>query len=280
MPKPTISIVTPSYGQAAFLPAAVESVRAQRGGISVEHLVIDGGSTDGTVEYLREQPDVTWVSEPDRGQSHALNKGFAMARGGIIGWLNADDFYLDGAFQRVVEFMDANPDVAVVYGDCVFVDEAGSVVRAKIEHGFSRFVLRHYGCFIPSTATFFRRELFDRGLLFIEEDLHYVMDWDLFLRLESAGASFAYLPEPLAAFRWHADNKSLDDDRRLAERESIQLAAGVRPRARAGRKLTTRIARGVHLGMKLLSGGLASQAAWKRRAGEDMTWWPSGDSHE
>lgn len=268
-----ISIVTPSFGQAEYLEAALESVARQTFDGTIEHIIVDGGSTDGSVALLSSRHDVKWVSEPDRGQSDALNKGFALATGDIIGWLNADDFYLEGSLQAVADIFNRQPEVDVVYGDCAFVDGSGRLTRLKAEHSFSPFVLSYFGCYIPTTATFFRRRLLENGALRIQEEFHYVMDYDLFMHLGKAGATFAWLPQALAAFRWHDQNKSLDSTRRIAERMTVQDGYYIRPRSAWSRRLAYLVARGAHLMMKLTNGSLRRQRQWTVRKGESLQWW-------
>lgn len=271
MTVPRISVVTPSFRQAVYLPDCLDSVRGQS--VAHEHLVVDGGSADGTLDVLAARDDVRWTSAPDRGQSDALNKGFERCEGEVIGWLNADDFYLEGAFEKVMAVFDADPAVEVVYGDCLFVDAGGCVVRAKCEHGFDAPTLRHYGAYMPSTATFFRRGLRDRGLLTLDESCRYVMDLDLFMRLGAAGVAFGYVPDVLAAFRWHDSNQSLDDVGRIAERHRVQRALDRRPRPDWVYDLLHAAYRVRHVWLKALSGGLARQQAWMARRGEDVRWW-------
>ena len=273
---PSVSIVTPSYGQGRFIADALNSVRLQRYSGPIEHVVMDGGSTDGTVEVLERFEGVRWVSEKDEGQSDALNKGFAVATGQIVGWLNADDFYLEDALQAVVQAFAEHPEADVVYGDCVFVDSVGAAVRSKEEHGFDRTVLTYFGCYIPTTAAFFRHGLIDRGLLRLEPEFHYVMDYELFMRLAAADVGFHYVPRDLAAFRWHDENKSLDADKRRAERARVQDLNDVWPRSAFGRSIAEWLARGLHIALKATQGSLGRQRAWRRRVGEDLRWWERG----
>src|SRR6478672_10914946 len=116
--RPVLSIVTPCLNAAGTLAEALDSVRAEGLGERVEHLVVDGGSTDGTLDLLATREDVDWVSEPDRGLSHAMNKGIGRANGRFIGWLNADDYYLPGALRRVVELLEAHPEETWLTGPC------------------------------------------------------------------------------------------------------------------------------------------------------------------
>jgi GT2 family glycosyltransferase len=193
--RPLVSIVTPSYNHALYIRQTINSVLEQDYPWT-EHIVIDGGSTDGTVdilgEYGKRHPDrFRWVSEPDRGQSHAFNKGLALARGDIIGWQNSDDYYLPGAFSEAVRLFAQQPDVSVIYGDCRLVDGNGAYAGAWPTGPFDWNRLL-YSCFILNQATFFRKEaLLAAGGL--TEDLHQAMDFDLYLRL-SLTHRFRYCP--------------------------------------------------------------------------------------
>lgn len=222
-----ISIVTPSFNQAKFVGECLESVQSQ-GCSSVEHIVTDGVSTDGTVEILKRYSQgasyehLRWASEPDHGQSDALNKGFLMATGDIVGWLNSDDRYRPGCFQAVVEAFEKNPDVDILYGDYTWIDESGRVLRVRREIEFSRFVLSyHRVLYIPTTATFYRRRIFDEGNL-IDTQYHYAMDYEFFLRLAHKGYRFKHEPRLLADFRWHSNSKTgAHPEKQLAEHDMI-----------------------------------------------------------
>jgi glycosyltransferase involved in cell wall biosynthesis len=209
----SISIVTPSFNQASFIQEALESVSIQNYP-NYEHLVIDGMSTDGTVELLQNfqidkaSSGITWVSERDNGQSEALNKGFRQATGDIIGWLNADDRYRIGCFKHVAKAFEDNPDLDILYGDYRVVDEFGELIRIKAEIKFSAFVLfYHRVLYIPTTTTFFRRRVFEEGN-WINEDLQYVMDLEFFIRLAVKGYHFEHIPKLLADFRLQPDSKT------------------------------------------------------------------------
>jgi glycosyltransferase involved in cell wall biosynthesis len=217
------SVVTPSFNQGRFLSDCLQSVAAQRSAdIQVEHIVVDACSTDETIALLEARSDVLWTSEPDAGQTDAINKGFRRATGDWLMWLNADDYLLPGALEKVRVYALAHPDADVIFGDCLFVDEAGRTLREKREGSFDFNMLLFYGCYIPSTATFFRRDLIDRGLL-LDTQFKNCMDTDYFLRLAMSGARFKHLPELLAAFRWHDSNISTKfAERRQAERFQIQ----------------------------------------------------------
>lgn len=229
MNLPSISIVTPSLNQGSFLREAIESVRSQ-GYEACEHLVLDGGSTDGTVDLLASAasscPALRWRSEPDGGQSAALNEGFARASGEIVGWLNADDRYRPGCFEQVAKAFRDNPDADVLYGDYTFIDADGRHRALRREIDFSRFILRyHKVLYIPTAAAFFRRRVFEHGH-FLSPSLHYAMDVDFFLRLDQAGYRFFHLAALLADFRLHPSAKSAQfADRQRAEHRQVVLQA-------------------------------------------------------
>jgi glycosyltransferase involved in cell wall biosynthesis len=224
---PRISIVTPSYNQRAFIELALESVRSQNYA-SAEHIVVDGGSTDGTVEYLRSLSGkagwqhLRWISERDRGQSDALNKGFKMASGDIIGWLNSDDVYRSGCFAAITSAFENNRAVDILYGDTTWIDEKSNIIQVRREIEFSRFVLAyHRVLYIPTTSTFFRRRIFDDGN-WIDTRYDYAMDYEFFLRLTNAGYRFQHIPCLLADFRWHSESKSCSQsEKHLAEHDDI-----------------------------------------------------------
>lgn len=209
-----ISIVTPSFNQGRYLQEALESVRMQNHA-DVEHLVLDGASTDASVRILQSLddhpawPHVHWTSGPDGGQSEALNRGFAAATGDLVGWLNSDDRYRPGCFDRLLEAAETHPEVDVFYGDFTFMDEAGTIQRIRREIEFSRFILLyHRVLFIPTTSTFFRRRIFTDGH-FLRNDLHYAMDYEYFLRLAVEGYRFRHIPHLMADFRLHAESKTM-----------------------------------------------------------------------
>jgi glycosyltransferase involved in cell wall biosynthesis len=211
--NPLISIVTPSLNQVKFIGEALESVRRQSYR-NYEHLVIDGMSTDGTVDLLyrqvsnEQQSKIFWVSEVDSGQSGALNKGFRRAKGEIIGWLNSDDRYHADCFEHVVQSFRNNPDVDIIYGDYLVVDERGKMVEIRREIEFSAFVLHYHRIlYIPTTATFFRRRIFEEGT-WLDENLQYAMDLEFFIRLSELGYRFRHIRQILADFRLQSNSKT------------------------------------------------------------------------
>jgi len=176
-----VSIVTPSLNQGRYLRQAIESVRSQTHA-PIEHVVVDGGSTDGSLKILAGYDDVRWVSEPDLGQSHALNKGFALASGEVLGWLNADDAYEPDAVAQAVTAL-RETGAAVVYADVTRVD--GDGVNPRRIHSRPQFDLwteLNLGCGIYSPAVFFTRAAFETAGG-VDESLHMTMDYDLWLRI-------------------------------------------------------------------------------------------------
>ena len=203
---PLVSIVTPSYNQARFIEETILSVQGQTYP-SVEHIVVDGGSTDGTLEILTRHADaVTWISEPDRGQSDAINKGLGMARGEILAYLNSDDTYLPTALETAVATFAQHPAIVVVYGDSNIIDEDGRRLKPRAARPFD-FADLLMGNYIPQTSTFFRREVLQTVGLF-DVRLHYGMDYEYWLRV---GARYPegirYVPVALANCRRHPATK-------------------------------------------------------------------------
>jgi GT2 family glycosyltransferase len=227
MKLPSISIVTPSLNQGSFLGEALESVRSQSYA-ACEHLVLDGGSSDGTVDLLVSTAAITaglwWRSGPDGGQSAALNEGFGRASGDIVGWLNADDRYRSGCFEQVAKAFAEHPEIDVLYGDYTFIDPVGNHIALRREIEFSRFILRyHKVLYIPTAATFFRRRVFEDEQ-FLSKSLHYAMDVEFFLRLDAKGYRFFHLDQVLADFRIHPAAKSTQFvEQQRAEHRQIVL---------------------------------------------------------
>ncbi len=200
---PLVSIVTPSFQQGEFLAENLRSIR-QQSYPHIEHIVRDGGSTDGTIELLRSSPDALWVSQSDRGQTDALNQGFAAAKGEIFGWVNADDYLYPDAVRRAVETLQACGADAV-YGRCLLVDHKARKIGFYRSEPFSypRLLIRNI---IAQPALFFTRRLYERfGPL--DETLDFAMDYEYWLRC-SRESRFVYVPELFAAYRIHAAGKT------------------------------------------------------------------------
>jgi len=218
-----ISIVSPSYNQARYLEECLLSVKEQDYP-NVEHIVVDGGSNDGSVKILQEYAakpgwsHLHWVSESDRGQSDALNKGFRSAQGDVIGWLNSDDFYLRNCFKHVEDAFRREPRPSVVYGDYIWINEIDGTYQVRREIAFNRFVLFHsHVPFILSSGGFFvARKVIDDGCL-LDPSYHFAMDQEYFLRLFRRGYSFCHSPNLMGALRLHDSCKSATHDRRAVE---------------------------------------------------------------
>jgi glycosyltransferase involved in cell wall biosynthesis len=184
---PSLTIITPCLNAVATLPATIASIREQAYP-GLEHIVVDGGSTDGTVDLLRATEDIRWISEPDRGLSHALNKGIAMATGEVIGELNADDVYEPGALTAVGEALRDHPEAQWLTGYCRIIDGDGQEIRKSVT-AYKNWLLRHYSLrlylthnFISAPATFFRREVLAEVGGF-DERYRISVDYDLQLRI-------------------------------------------------------------------------------------------------
>jgi glycosyltransferase involved in cell wall biosynthesis/GT2 family glycosyltransferase len=204
---PKITIVTPSFNQAGFLRQTLESVAAQKG-VAVEHIVLDGGSTDGTAAILRDWSDklAFWRSAPDAGQTAALAEGFAMASGDVLGWLNSDDFlWDDGALAAVAEAFARHPEAVMAAGDTVLTDAAGQSVMIDMVLAPSARQMRHTMA-VPQQSAFFRRSAY-REAGGMDTAFSYCMDFDLFERISRHG-SIIRIPRVLAAFRLHESAKT------------------------------------------------------------------------
>jgi len=205
---PRISLVTPSFGQADFIERTIRSVLEQ-GYPSLEYYVQDGGSTDGTRAILERYADrlAGWDSRPDSGQSEAINRGFARTTGEIMAWLNSDDVLLPGTLAYVAEYFARHPEVDVVYGHRVLLDESDRQIGVWILPGHDDDVLS-WADFVPQETMFWRRRIWEKAGGGIDQSFQFAMDWDLLVRFRRAGARFARLPRFLAGFRVHAQQKT------------------------------------------------------------------------
>lgn len=211
--RPLVSIVTPSYNQAQFLDETIRSVLSQDYP-NLEYLIVDGGSTDGSLEILHRYAHklAWWVSEPDRGQTDAINKGFARAQGEILAWLNSDDTYLPGAISEAVAYLQSHPQAGMVYGDANLVDDLGHVIGKFPARQTDYRRLRRGYVHIPQQAAFFRAELWHRvGPL--DPTFFFAMDYDLWVRLARI-SNLDYYPRLWANFRLHGTAKSIAADDR------------------------------------------------------------------
>jgi cellulose synthase/poly-beta-1,6-N-acetylglucosamine synthase-like glycosyltransferase len=205
-PRPLVSVVTPSYNQVDFLETTIRSVLEQDYP-SVEYFVMDGASSDGSVDVIRKYADRLsgWVSEKDRGQGDAINKGLARARGEIVAWLNSDDFYLPETISSAVKTFEQNPEAALVYGDMLAVDQNGQTLNVL---RYGQYSLEDLLCFqiIGQPAVFFRREAFEQagGL---DVSFHYMLDHLLWIKIAKE-SKIVYVPQIWAAARFHPQAKN------------------------------------------------------------------------
>lgn len=211
--SPLVSIITPSFNQARYLEATIQSVLTQDYP-NIEYIIMDGGSTDGSVDIIRSHADrlAGWVSEPDRGQTDAINKGFARARGEIIAWINSDDTYEPGAVREAVAFLQAHPEAGMVYGDCNFIDQDSKTIGRFNARQTNLAKLRTGYVHIPQQASFFRASLW-REVGPLDASFFFAMDYDLWVRL-ARKAPLMYHPRLWANFRLHFDAKTISADDR------------------------------------------------------------------
>ena len=203
---PLVTVVTPSLNQGRFIRETIESVLGQSYA-AIEYLVMDGGSSDETIEILKDYGNrLTWVSEADRGQASAINKGWRGGRGAIVAYLNSDDTYLPGAVERAVSELSAHPEAGAVYGEGYHVDEVGRVLRRYPTEPFDLARLAET-CFICQPTVFVRREVVER-VGYLDEALQFCMDYDLWIRVGRV-TTFARVSDFLATTRLHADTKTL-----------------------------------------------------------------------
>jgi len=203
--RPLVSVVTPSFNQGRFIEQTILSVELQRYP-RIEHIVVDGCSTDGTVETLQAYQHLKWVSEKDEGQAHALNKGLDLADGDIIAWLNSDDIYLPGAVERAVEALRADPESGMAYCNHIAIDELGNEVeRAKVRPVDFKRLLNH-GNEIPQATVFIKRIVLD-SVGGPERSYEYGMDYDWWLRI-ARKFKLKYVDDYWAAFRIHGESKT------------------------------------------------------------------------
>lgn len=230
-PAPLVSIVTPSFNQARFLEQTINSVLSQDYP-PLEYIVVDGGSSDGSQEIIRKYASrlAWWCSEPDSGQTDALNKGFSHAKGAILAWLNSDDTYEPGAIKAAVQELQDNPLAGMVYGAADYIDAEGRKVGRfpAAQTDYAR--LRRGYVHVPQQAAFFRAALWHKvGPL--DPSYYFAMDYDLWIRIARL-SPLVYVPQVWANFRLHTASKTIDaDDRCWPEMMRIHYRDGGQPLA-------------------------------------------------
>lgn len=201
-----ISVITPSFNQGSFIEDAIQSV-LQQNYPDFEHIIVDNCSTDETIGILKKYNHLNWISEPDSGQSDALNKGFARATGDVVCWLNCDDFYLPGTFLTVRSVLDSE-QIDGVYSDLQFCDEYKRNLNYYTSNRPSR-PLSLFLTYISSETLFFRRKLLEKNIE-VDNSLHYCMDQDFVAALLYKNFRLFYVKTCFAVFRWQGQNKSSD----------------------------------------------------------------------
>jgi glycosyltransferase involved in cell wall biosynthesis len=211
--QPLVTIITPSYNQGRFIGETIASVLAQSYP-HIEYIIMDGGSSDETLDIIRryeDDPRLTWVSEPDNGMVHALNKGFARGTGQIMGWLNSDDVFIGQPVADTVAFFNTHADIDLIYGDAVFTDEGGNPTgKRQIGRPFDFIRTLSYLNCVPQPGTLWRRGLWKKAGP-LREDLHWSMDSEYWLRMSLHG-KFQYIPGDRGTYRRHPDAKTMQDE--------------------------------------------------------------------
>lgn len=234
------TIVTASYNYERYIGECLQSVASQEG-VTLEHLVMDAGSKDDTAAVVARFPHAQFFQEPDKGMTDGINKGFGKAQGKWVMWLNADDRLKPGALRAVKEHAEAHPEADVIYGGWDYVDGEGKFLRRMSALPFDFRILVQNGCYIGSTACFYRRETTIAEGHLLDDDFGYCMDGEYYARLASLGKRFIHMPEILADFRLHGESISqrslgksdmknvLRMQRQLAEPRSIRRMYGIKP---------------------------------------------------
>ena len=263
--EPLVSIITPSFNQAAYLEAAMDSVLKQNYP-SIEYIVVDGGSTDGSKKIIQSYSDrlAWWVSEPDQGQADAINKGFKRAKGDIVAWLNSDDLYLPGTVTSAVQVLRENPEAGLVYGDAVSADGAGNLLNELRFDSWGLEDLLEFNI-ICQPAVFMRRTALENSG-FLDLDYHFFLDHQLWIRI-ARETTLIHHPEIWAVSRYHDQAKNVVLASKSGE-EAYQILAwaeGEPDLVAIIRRNERRIWAGAHQinARYLLDGGLACKALIK-----------------
>lgn len=228
------TIITPNLNYGRFLGDCLSSVEDQAG-VSLEHLVFDGGSSDDSASVAVSFPSAVWSQEKDTGMSNAINKGFSRAKGDWVMWLNADDRLKPGILSRLLsELKKSHADV--VYGDYDFISESGELIRSMRVPAWSAFVHIYHHCYVPSTAAFYRNTTVIGQGHRLREDFHYVMDGEFYARLDCIGKKFQHIPINIADFRMHGGNASQRHLERTRDMDTILAAERQHVESRAIRR--------------------------------------------
>lgn len=219
MKKPLVSIITPSFNQGQFIEDTIKSVLNQTYD-NIEYIVIDGTSTDNTLSILEKyHSKLKFISEKDTGQSNAINKGFTMSKGEIIGWINADDVLLPDSVEMVVKEFQAKDNLSIVYGNCAYIDEFNETIRSygRDLHRFPNINLNyllHKKAAVSQPGSFYSTPLVKK-VGYLDESLHYAMDYDLWIRLLRVG-EIKFIDRVLANFRIHSTSKTVSHQKAFA----------------------------------------------------------------
>lgn len=228
-PWPRISIVTPSYNQGQFIEETIRSVLLQ-GYPNLEYIIIDGGSTDNSVEIIKKYESwlAYWVSEKDRGQSHAINKGWEKATGEIIAYINSDDIYTLGAFEITSSHFVTESNISALVGKISYINSDSRLIGISAKpympcEGACDLSLADPDLwFLPQPSSFWRRHALEKIGMYVQENLHYTMDRELFYRISKIGR-IALIDMPLASFRNHGENKSISDTLLMYKEDAVAL---------------------------------------------------------
>lgn len=212
-----ISIVTPSFNSAKYIEDCIKSVFEQNYH-NYEHIIIDGGSIDGTIEILKKYSHLKWISETDMGQSDALNKGFKIARGDIIGWLNSDDYLLGGTLHHVSNLFHKG-QFDILYGSFVFINDVNKYMRLMPSLKPNKWLLKNYGCYLPTSGAFYHRNIFHVDRILLDTSLKVLMDLDFYIRLIDSNKRLMMSRLYFNVFRLHDENQS----KLLIGTESLKL---------------------------------------------------------
>lgn len=217
------SIATPTFNSLSKLKRAIGSVRQQS--VRLEHIIQDGLSNDGTSDWLKNQRNLDWASEKDAGMYDAINKAWRRATGDIYSWLNADEQYLPGALETVARFFENNPKIDVVFGNYIVALPSGEIVALRKEIPFRKVYVVNGFLNMQSATIFYRKNLYDRGLLLLDSKYRYAADKDLILRLSDCAVQFAHIPEYLSIFG--VDGTNLSTHSKMEDEiEAIRLQNG------------------------------------------------------